>query len=396
MTALCGGGTSAPKAGSPLVVAIGVAAMLSYISGWGSKAAFLSNFLSFVNIPDLDLATFCASDPPAIPTFDLADAGAIASLPVGSPQMAITAGKVADLIKHLAWYELCECTSGTLTALPAPADPPTGTGSPAPLPSSGPCKTEHMGPNVQPTPNGLITGPSGQFPVGCTWFRCINTQVNNGGAGTNYHSDMYLNNQYGQRINNNALLFRAIRGTTTIDSYTRDPNMEYYFLDQSFFNSVSGNVDTLESTWEFYCGSAAPTGVNTGCCPPDDVTLGLLQSILNMVTLIQRQEVPFAYIPGAAHSGLSGTGEIDVQGLIGAKITASVPGRAGVDLGNPDVVYDIGWINWGNADGFIPREKLVTSPQLSFPNAAGSFTKIGYSIPSDVTITILELVREAP
>ena len=394
MTALCGGGTSAPKAITPGVVQVTAAILLAWLAKRGPNLSFLSNILSFLGIPDIDTATFCASDPPAIPTFDLADVGAIASLPVGSPQMAITAGKVADLMLHLAWYELCECTSGTPVPEPAPSAPPVGAAQPLPQPASGPCKTEHMGPNTQPTPNGLITGPSGQFPVGCTWFRCINTQVNNGGAGTNYHSDMYVNNQFGQRINNNALIFRGIRGTTTIDSYTRDPNMEYYFIDQSFFNSVSGNIDTLESTWEFYCGSAAPAGVATGCCPPDDVTLGLLQQLITMVTLMQRQTVPFAYVPGATHSGLSGTGEIAVQGLIGAKITASVPGRAGLDLGHPDTVYDIGWINWGGADGYTPREKLVTSPQLSFPNAAGQFTKIGYTIPSDVTISILELVRE--
>lgn len=396
MTTLCGGGTSAPKPGQPGIVSLGLSVLLGLIAKQGSKLSFISNFLSFVPIPDVDLTTFCASDPPAIPTFDVNDALAIASLPVGSPQMAITAGKVSDLLLHLAWYEFCECTSGTPVALPPPADPPTGTGVAPPLPSTGPCLSVVMGPNAQPTPNGIINGPAGQFPVGCTWFRCVNVQTNAGGSGNNYHSDMYINNQFGQRINNNALFFRGVRGATTIDSYSRDPNMEYYFLDQSFFNSVSGQADTLTSTWEFYCGSSAPIGSTGGCCPPDDVTLGLLQNILNMVTLTQRQAVPFAYIPGATHTGLSGNGELDVQGLIGARISASVPARAGLDLGNPDVVYDIGWINWGNADGFIPRERLVTSPQLSFPNLAGAYTKIGYSIPADVTITIEELVREAP
>jgi len=39
-----------------------------------------------------------------------------------------------------------------------------------------------------------------------------------------------------------------------------------------------------------------------------------------MVTLIQRQAAPFGYVPGAIHAGLTGTGVIAIQGLIGCKV----------------------------------------------------------------------------
>lgn len=393
MTTLCGGGTSAPKASTPLIVKITTALLLAKLGGYGSVASWISNILSFLGLPDVDTSTFCATDPPAIPTFDANDALAIASLPVGSAQFAITAQKVSDLMLHLLWYDLCECTSGSLTALPAPATPPSGAGSPVGLPPTGPCLTLTNSPVSRPSGGSLNWQPRTAFPIGCTSIEGIVTIVQvAGGAHPNFRDAMRFYDIFGAQLNVSSVGFFGINPGTQTTTYTRPVQAEFFDIDH-FFAGASSN-DTIQSVFNFYCGSAAPAGTPSGCCPPDDVTLGLLQQLITMVTLMQRQSVPFAYVPGATHSGLSGSGHIDVQGLIGAKITATVPGRAGIDFGDPDTVYEIGHINWGNADGYGPKEQLVTSPQLSFPNLAGNYTRIGYTIPADVSVTILELVRE--
>jgi hypothetical protein len=393
MTALCGGGTSDQKSGTPTVVALGTAIALAYLSRWGSAASWLSNFLSFVNFPTLDLATFCSTDPPAIPTFDANDALAVLSLPVGSPQMATTAAKVSDLIQHLAWYELCECTSGTATALPSPATPPTGAGQVPTQPAAGACATYNSGPMLKPAgaQNEFQWLGLTQLPLGCTSYKLTMISTALGTTHCVGKTNIFFKDQYGVSLNVNPVSVTGPSGTTSIGSFDRDNRAQIFNMTTSW---NSGCEDQIESQVDFFCGTASPTGTTVACCPPDDVSLGMLTSILNMVTLMQRQSVPFAYVPGATHSGLSGAGHIDVQGLIGAKITASVPSRAGVDFGDPDTVFDLGWINWGNSDGSAPREKITTSPQLSFPALAGNYTRIGYTIPADVTISILELVRE--
>jgi hypothetical protein len=121
----------------------------------------------------------------------------------------------------------------------------------------------------------------------------------------------------------------------------------------------------------------------------------LANQILTAVTLVQRQAVPFAYVPGTAHNGLSGHGELSVSGLLGAKITPSaIPSWAGVVSGDPDALWLDSWINWGNADGWTSREFLRASPYVSLPQLAGQFTKIGYSLAPGLTVDLVELLRE--
>jgi hypothetical protein len=114
-----------------------------------------------------------------------------------------------------------------------------------------------------------------------------------------------------------------------------------------------------------------------------------------MVTLIQRQQVPFGYIQSTAHTGLSGDGHIDVSGLIGCLVEVTDQGtNTGQQLGDPDVLWNAGWINWGNADASSPRSFIDCTPMLSLPAAAGQYTRIGYSLPTGIVITITELERE--
>lgn len=114
-----------------------------------------------------------------------------------------------------------------------------------------------------------------------------------------------------------------------------------------------------------------------------------------MVTLIQRQSVPFAYVSGTTHSGLTGTGTLSVSGILGLLVNAGVPTSTSDIAGTPDVRIPIGRVNFGTADGYRDRDQLVTDSQVVFPAVAGLYTVIGYSLEPGVTATFTELVRES-
>jgi len=120
-----------------------------------------------------------------------------------------------------------------------------------------------------------------------------------------------------------------------------------------------------------------------------------LSEILELVTLIQRQAVPFAYIFSTAHSGLSGEGHVDVQGLLGVRVVLDAIGTGvGAESGDPDEIFEAGWITWGNDDGSTKREWITHSPFISMPAVAGQYTRVGYTLGQGVSATITEIVRE--
>jgi hypothetical protein len=113
-----------------------------------------------------------------------------------------------------------------------------------------------------------------------------------------------------------------------------------------------------------------------------------------MTTLIQRQIVPFAYISGTAHAGITGNGTIAVSNVLGLKVAFTTkPSRLGADSGDPINLWGAGWINAGTADGFGPRIWVTSDPMILKPLSA-DITVIGYSIPTDCVLTITELLRE--
>jgi hypothetical protein len=120
-----------------------------------------------------------------------------------------------------------------------------------------------------------------------------------------------------------------------------------------------------------------------------------IDQILGLVTLIQRQSVPFAYVPGTVHTGLSGAGTLSVQGLIGAKVAfTTLPSELGRVGTSPVELFDAGFITWGTADGYAQSEHLEHSPQLSLPARCSAFTSLAYDLHPGVVVTITELVRE--
>ena len=98
--------------------------------------------------------------------------------------------------------------------------------------------------------------------------------------------------------------------------------------------------------------------------------------------------------PIKAYSGLSGNGQFAISGLLGVSVAlTTVPGRIGLVAGDPDTIFDAGWVTLGTADGWGPRQFITSNPFILRP-IAGDMTLLGYSIPADVVATITELTRE--
>lgn len=100
------------------------------------------------------------------------------------------------------------------------------------------------------------------------------------------------------------------------------------------------------------------------------------------------------YKVGASHPGLSGDGELAVSGILGLAVNfTTLPDRIGVAIGDPDTLYTGAWVNIGSIDGWFERHFPNTDPWIAFPARMNEMTKIGYSIPADVVLTISELVQ---
>lgn len=114
-----------------------------------------------------------------------------------------------------------------------------------------------------------------------------------------------------------------------------------------------------------------------------------------MVTLIQRQSVPFAYVPSTAHVGLSGAGTLAISGLLGAKIAVTtLPSALGRQSTTPEEIFDAGFITFGTPDGYPSSFRLEHNPQLILPARCSAFTQLAYDLHPGVVITITELRRE--
>lgn len=124
-------------------------------------------------------------------------------------------------------------------------------------------------------------------------------------------------------------------------------------------------------------------------------TAGGLAELRALVELIQRQEVPFGFVDGTVHAGLSGTGVLTVSGLLGLRVDlTTIPAYIGYIEGDPRSYFDVGQVALGTANGFSRRELLRHDPQLILSGEAGLYTRVGYTFPPGVVATITELLRE--
>lgn len=399
MTSICTSGVSEQKPGFGLTVSMGSAAISQFLNkipmAWAIALSGLVGFLTW------ELDVYCADDPPADPGFTAADAVALTSPMLGQPYVDAVA-KFRDLVGHYLWYDLCQCVGGSTPAAPGPISAPTDMPtidppSVAPPVTSAACLTVHDGPVTNLTGGGTnwaIGASAVRIPTLAKWYRLTVTQANVAGGGhQNLGESINWYNEYGQNLNSPAAqFFISQSGTTQVYDFPVDVRATHWFAFHSFPGVVTH--DTLEATLEFFCTGDRPS-TPTVTTTTDPVAQAMLSTILQLVTLIQRQVAPFAAIDSGVHSGLTGEGSISVQGLIGCRVDlTTIPGYTGLQAGDTDAIFDAGWINWATEDATRPREFLVTSVMISTPPLAGLYTRISYSLNPGVVATITEMRRE--
>lgn len=393
MTVICaGGGTSSsrPGFGETVVASAAVFAniFLNSPSPWAAAAAGLMAATVY------DLTTFCASDPPplVVPTaLEWAQfLGTSTPLVVG-PVSAV----VSNFFAYYAWFAFCKCDAGA-PPVAAPATEPVGTpqvNPPVSPPLISPCKT-YATPEVVSSGAAINMGLTQKLPanVDLNVFLDIAT-VPHGGAHTDaweitpkwLHGGTIIRTDTTQIVAYPAGTIQTLAPPPTADGFLPDA-----FPDPSF-----PTTDGVVATVRMYCGGALPTAIAQPCCPPDPLLVSMLSQIQQMVTLIQRQASPFAYVYGANHAALSGHGSFAVSGLLGVSVApTTIPTSYGLEVGSPDEHFGLGFITLGTADGWTTSRPLDHDGTLMIPAAAGVFTSVGYSLSAGVVADIRELVRE--
>lgn len=124
-----------------------------------------------------------------------------------------------------------------------------------------------------------------------------------------------------------------------------------------------------------------------------DGMYGFLAMLRSEVQAMQSQMVPFSYVAGAMHSGLSGQGEFAVSGILGLSVEfTTVPLHLSRREDDPLTVYGLGEIGLGTDDGWQQSRKCSHNPQLVLP-IGPEVTRVAYTFAGGAVANILELVR---
>lgn len=398
MTVVCGGGTSSSRPGFGDFIYMAPAAVGALLNNiptvWAVPLA------AYIGHVEYELVTFCQDDPPPVPTFTAADVAALFN-PFILTEFLDARNKLRQLVGAYLWYQVCKCDSVTTPAPPSPPAAPSGMPSINPpavspaYPTGQPCAsysaTFQCTPPASETPANppLVPIPAGansvtlavqpSRPIASADLTGWQAIVNCFDTPTHFIGNPVF---YGESSTGTGGTLTAALPAGTL--YTRAIVSVFH---------VDTPVD-IDVQYSLYCGSSSQPSTPLPC-PSDPFVIGLLDEILALVTLIQRQAVPFAYVPGTVHAGLTGMGHFDVQGILGVKVQLdSTSSYVGVESADPDVYWDAGWINWSNNDGAHKREFIGASPFVSLPTVAGQYTRVGYTLPVGVSVTITELVRE--
>lgn len=365
--------------------------LVAKVGSWGSLLAAAIAGTSYV------LTNMCTVDPPADPGINALDIVAILDGPLNNSYLDAV-NKVRQLLQRYLWPQFCECVSGTQPTPPGPLSPPTGTPTVDPPaifvpPLVGPCLTYSHGPtNLAPSNSYVAISRTLDGVVGTSFRLTVSKSVASGGGNNSVHHILQQSLHPSNTLLQDDSISVGPSATSSIIVPFK-PGCEFVQV-TTIWQSGTG-TSAVSETLETYCGGA---GINTPvspCCPPDSATSALLARINGLVTLIQRQAVPFGYVSGTVHAGLADSGSLSIADLIGIRVdVTTLPDSYGRAAGDPIQFFDLGFLSWGTADGYRSSFGLDHDGQVSFPTAAGLFTQLGYSLSPGVVVTITELVRE--
>lgn len=412
MTAICsGGGPSSlkPGYGPQIFGSVGLIEALAarfLDPRLVPLATFATGAVSF------DLSTMCTTDPPADPGMTATDFAAML-LPAAISDFTGAQQKFGQLVARMVWYAMCQCTTGATPAFPAVSVPtPLPVINPTQiLPATGQSCLQLTSDQQTPVANQFgclepliaprvssFTGiaaetlavPTGATTLAWTW----NTGTVAGGV-EQYDFQIYWYDAARTFISTSNSAGHPAGTSGAVGPVAVPATARFWQLQ---YSEIAGPVTAgtrISGGITFYCNGAGPGTVITPCCPPDPVLQNRLDALLAMVTLIQRQIVPFAYVSGTSHAGLTGTGSFAISGLLGVKVALTIDSTAlGVRAGTPAELFDRGFVTLGTADGYPSDYRLEHNPTIILPPRCSAFTTLGYTLHSGVTATITELVRE--
>jgi hypothetical protein len=363
----------------------------------------LAPFVSYIppiNIFDVD--AYCGSDPPGVDFTGLTLSAILAGGEIGASIVAVSL--ITQMVNYYLWFALCQCHSGPAAtpaappALPSPIPAINPPGIVTTLPSS-PCKLIDIGPTHFPpgASTAVIgTGTTASFtteplPAGATQIiiKTTNTSViGTPSAATNWVY-RWLN---GAGVQTTGSGFTPSQTPNSVET-TRiavPSDATSWFMEIDPPATPNDIISTAEIG--IYCGTSGPGTTSSPC---DPCVTAALSKLMEMVTLIQRQSVPFGYVYGANHAGLTGHGSFAVSDLLGVSVdVTTLPSVLGQSVGSPVEYFDVGYVTLGTADGYETSRRIDHDGTLLVPPQAGVFTAVGYTLHDGVTASIRELVRE--
>lgn len=367
-----------------MVLATGALGLIGLFPGleWLDGVAVVTGTIAY------ELPTFCAVDPPAMPTFTVGEYFAAAARLPG-PDYTSFVNKFSDLLQNLAWSSWCKCNAGAQPTFTPPSNP-GGTslilnGSP-----STPCTHLDTGSYQCTSTLTPVLGPFQLWPGGT--FQGTVTPHDAVGSGTHGKWRIYVNTVPNFATASNtapSLTSTSGVGSTGTNGVTTNA---YYWI--AAINDVGGTGSTDSYTLDQWCPGNAPASPCGSCPDAHDIAVEVAE-ILAQVNLIQRQSAPFGYVYGTNHTGLSGHGSFAVSDLIGVSVdVTTLPTNYGQRDGSPVELFDLGFVSLGTADGYAQSRRIDHDGTLVLPSQAGVFTAVGYTLSPGVVVAIRELTRE--
>jgi hypothetical protein len=140
------------------------------------------------------------------------------------------------------------------------------------------------------------------------------------------------------------------------------------------------NSDICSMLTQLYAGIAA-LGNN----------LGRLRTELEVM---QRYSTPFAYIPGANHSDLSGDGSFAIPRCIGVQVTVTTRPATHVSPGNPPYIYNLGWVAVNTSGGLVREHRVSRDLDVWIPTDMQLATVLTFHFNPGVVCSVQELYAE--
>jgi len=136
-------------------------------------------------------------------------------------------------------------------------------------------------------------------------------------------------------------------------------------------------------------------------CSLDDVCaqLDAIRKMLGpMAAELQRfrqYELPFRYAIGGAHVGLTAEGSFGISRLLGMRIVVTAyPTPARALVGNPDYIYDLGWLSISTPEGMVVEKRLSQVAFVWVPDQMPLATTFAWALGAGVVVTATELVTD--